>query len=53
MVQAEYDKMFSRCDILKEEEMRAIEAYYTTLEAAVRQYRTEHNLPLYSEGYKQ
>jgi hypothetical protein len=53
MVQAEYDKMFSRCDTLTEEEMSSIESYYTTLEAAVRQYRTENNLPLYSEGYRQ
>lgn len=50
MVQAEYDKMFEKCDTLKEEDMRAIEAYYVTLEAAVRQYRIEHNLPLYSDG---
>ena len=50
MVQAEYDKMFERCDLLSSEEMSAIESYYTTLEAAVRQYRTENNLPLYSEG---
>ena len=50
MVQAEYDKMFERCDVLTNEEMSSIESYYSTLEAAVRQYRTENNLPLYSDG---
>jgi hypothetical protein len=53
MVQAEYDKMFDKYDTLTEEDMHAIAAYYAALETAVRQYRTENNLPLYSEGYKQ
>ena len=43
MVQAEYDKMFERCMIYQTKEMSAIESYYTTLEGAVRQYRTENN----------
>lgn len=45
-LRAEYDKIFERCDILSEEDMASINSYYTTLEAAVRQYRTENGLPL-------
>ena len=46
MIQDEYDKMFNRCDNLTQEEMNSIQAYYVTLEAAVKQYRIEHGLPL-------
>jgi hypothetical protein len=50
MIQEEYDKMFDRGDLLSDEEMNAIASYYASLEAAVKQYRIENDLPLYSEG---
>jgi hypothetical protein len=46
MLQDEYDKMFEKYENLNDEEMAAIHAYYVTLEAAVKQYRIEHGLPL-------
>jgi hypothetical protein len=51
-LEAEYDKMFDRVDVLTPEETLTINHYFETLRAALIAYRTAHNLPLYGDSSK-